>query len=142
MTPTLTRPRPAQEARAGRLLVAAGIAAIVAIGVVLGPGVHTRSVVQRLSVTNPSPYSLQIDITGVDHDGWLNLGTVGRDSGREFREVLDQGSTWVVRFRSGGHDAGEVVVTRADLERNGWELQVPQEVSERLMEANVAPSVR
>jgi hypothetical protein len=48
--------------------------------------------------------------------------------------VIDQGEVWIFRFRHWGDPIRELSLTRAELERNGWRLEVPDEVEERLQE--------
>jgi hypothetical protein len=55
-------------------------------------------------------------------------------------EVADQGREWVFRFSYGGVDAGELVLSRDRLARDGWNITVPSAVAERLRDAGVQES--
>jgi hypothetical protein len=94
----------------------------------------------QLRVTNPTVYQVEIDVRGADGGGWLALGGFRRESSRIAYEVLDQGRSWVFRFTYGGISAGEVDLTRAQLQRDGWALTVPPEVADRLRAAGLPPS--
>ena len=138
MTPTLTRRRPVPLRRAGgNLLVAAGVGAVALIGLVLAPAQQLPSFVSRITVTNPTPYHVEVDVRGAPDRGWLSLGGFAPDSTRSSYEVVDQGRQWVVRFSAGGREGGEMIVTRAQLEASKWRLQIPEIVAERLEEAGL-----
>src|SRR5439155_20525054 len=113
MTPTLTRPRPMQRNVGGHLLVGTGVAAIALVGVLLMPGLRVPNFVGRITITNPTAYGVQVDVAGPGRDSWLSLGGVPRESSRDAREGMDQGSTWVFRFPYGGCDGGDWLGSRA-----------------------------
>ncbi|MGH9280179.1 MAG: hypothetical protein ACRD12_19025 [Acidimicrobiales bacterium] len=140
MTPTLTRPHPLQHNLGGRLMVGTAVAVVAIVGILLMPGLRVPGFVD-LSVSNPSRYAVQVDVTGGDRAAWLNLGVVGRESTRDLREILDQGSTWVFRFSHAGRAAGELVVSRSQLRQDRWELAIPPDVAERLARSGVPASV-
>ncbi|MGH8975394.1 MAG: hypothetical protein ACRD0C_19590 [Acidimicrobiia bacterium] len=93
----------------------------------------------QLTIENPGAH--KIDIGDAGRDRWLGLGTVTREASRTFESVIDQGATWVFRFRSGGVDGGETVVSRDDLKSNRWHVRVPEQVDTRLTQAGLGPSV-
>jgi hypothetical protein len=95
--------------------------------------------VDRVSVRNPTPYTLEVDVTGADRDGWLPLGPVSPGGRLNLRDVLDNGDRWVVRVATAGVDGGEVVVSRDALERNGWVITIPDEVTNRLAANGAIP---
>jgi hypothetical protein len=86
--------------------------------------------VKSFTVVNPTPYDIGVEITDAQREGWLSLGDAEDRRATTFQEVLDQGGVWIVRFADG--EAGELRVTRADLERNGWRVQIPSEAEARL----------
>jgi len=101
-----------------------------------------RSAVRRLTVHNPTPYTVNVDVTGADRDGWRDLGAFARESERTVEELKDPGDTWVFRFSYGGLDAGELEVTTDQLDADGWTFTVPAEVGQRLRQAGVEESRR
>jgi hypothetical protein len=94
----------------------------------------------RVTIENPNVHNLEIDVGDADRDRWLGLGTATREASRTFESVIDQGDTWVFRFRYGGIDGGQVVVSRDDLKSNRWRVLVPEEVGTRLTQAGLGPS--
>ena len=74
-------------------------------------------------------------------EGWFDLGSVGRRT-RMVEEVVDQGDEWVFRFAYGGVQAGEIVMPRAELAKEGSKITVPPAVPDRLREAGVSESAR
>jgi hypothetical protein len=143
MTPTLTRPRPAQLRRAGRgLLVAGGVAILAVATAALVPGMRLPHFVRRVTIVNPTVYRMEVEVSRGPGDGWLDLGGISRESRRNVNEVVDQGERWVFRFRHGGADAGQLAVSRAELARDGWRITVPRHVGERLAAAGTPPSAR
>ncbi|MCA1708151.1 MAG: hypothetical protein LC808_34705 [Actinobacteria bacterium] len=143
MNPVLTHPRSQSSrlARVGELLIVLALAAAVVFALSrLGLG-DTASY-RRLTVENPSPYIINVDVTGAKRDGWLDVGTVRRENRQTFEELADPGDQWVFRFSYGGVDAGELIVSRDQLARDGWKITVPGQATERLREAGLSESSR
>ena len=67
-----------------------------------------------------APYAFDVEITGADRHGWLQLGEVDQRATTVFEAVLDQGSAWIVRLADG--EGGEVRYTRDELVRAGWRV--------------------
>ena len=86
--------------------------------------------VNRITVVNPTPYAFDVEITGADRHGWLQLGEVDQRATTAFEAVLDPGSAWIVRLADG--EGGEVRYTRDELVRAGWRVQIPTAVESRL----------
>jgi len=95
--------------------------------------------VDRVRIDNPTGYDIHVDIAERDAQSRLPLGVAGQRCTTEFQDVIDPGPTWVVRFTAQGRDAGELTVSRTELERDGWTVRVPDEVVDRLAAAG-APS--
>lgn len=96
--------------------------------------------VKALTVTNPSPYQVNVEVSPAGTERWLDLGAVGRENDRTIEELPDVGATWVFRFASGGVEGGRLEVTRTALRDAGWRLTVPPDVAERLEAAGLTPS--
>ena len=86
--------------------------------------------VERVTVVNPTAYDIGVEVTDGDRKGWLALGDARDRTATSFQEVLDQGDVWVVRFADG--EAGELRLTRDDLERSGWRVELPPGTEARL----------
>src|SRR5437660_1305588 len=65
---------------------------------------HTPSKVERVTIVNPTPYDLEVEVSGADRSTGLTLGAVDREQTKTIEAVIDQGDQWVFRF-SRGHDA-------------------------------------
>jgi hypothetical protein len=114
--------------------VAIGLAvvAVMVIGLVI---LQEPARVGSLTLSNPSQYDVVVDVTSKDRASWLPLAVVDVGTTREYQEVLDQGDTWVFRFRAQGADGGETAVSRKDLVAAGWKYTIPNDVIQRLQAA-------
>lgn len=88
--------------------------------------------VDRVTIVNGTEFDLGVEVTGPDRTGWLPLALVPAGSETVVEEVADQGAMWVFRFRHWGDPVGELSIARAELERDGWRVAVPEDVGERL----------
>jgi hypothetical protein len=142
VSPVLTRPHSqAAPARLGRDFAMLVVGGLLALALIIGlmAAVEGPTFVDRVSIRNSTPYTLDVEVTGADRDGWLALGPVSPGGRRNLRDVVDKGDRWVVRVSSAGVDGGEVVVSREDLERSGWVITIPDETTNRLAENGATP---
>lgn len=86
--------------------------------------------VERITVVNPTPYGVDVELSRTDHGPWLQLGEAEKRSTTVYEEVLDQGATWVVRLADG--EGGELRFTRAELVHAGWRVEIPAAMEARL----------
>jgi hypothetical protein len=145
VSPVLTRPRPqAARARLRREIAAVAGAAVVAVAVILGvsAAVEGPSYVDRLTVRNTTPYPIQVEVSGSDRDGWLDLGPVSPGERHDFGTVVDQGGRWVVRVSSAGRSGGQLEHGRDGLARRGWVVTIDDEVGNRLAANGLTPPAR
>jgi len=143
-----TRSRPSRADRPARTIgryvridavaIVIAIAAVLVVGTVLLDG---PARVDHLTVTNPTPYDVSVTVAPDADGSWLPLAAVDLGTTRQFRDVLDQGDTWVFRFRAQGHDAGDLSISRADLAASGWEITVPDAIVTQLrqLDAPLSP---
>lgn len=117
------------------LSVAIVVALTSVVGLSGGPGT-----VGRITVENPTPYALDIEVSPGTGTGWVSAGFVRQKSTAVVEEIADQGDVWVFRFDSQGQTGGEVRFTRPELEATGWRIVVPDDVATRLAEAGAPPS--
>ena len=96
--------------------------------------------VTALTVTNPSPYQVSVEVSPAGEDRWLDLGAIERESDRTIEEIPDLGASWVFRFTSGGVEGGRHEVGRAGLREAGWKVAVPRDVIEQFESAGLRPS--
>jgi hypothetical protein len=142
VSPVLTRPHPqTAPARLGRDVAKFLVGGLVALALIIGlmAAVEAPAFVDRVSVRNPTPYALDVQVTGADRDGWLALGPVSPGGRLSLRDVVDEGDRWIVHVSSAGIDGGEIVVSRAALERSGWVITVPDEATNRLAANGATP---
>lgn len=108
---------------------------------VVAPSLQVPAAVDRLSIRNPHPWSITVEVTNAHRDGWLRLGVAEPESTRAFEAVMDQGDTWIARLGYAGHEV-DVRLARADLEQSDWTVSVPDELARRLRGAGVPESPR
>ncbi len=116
-----------------------GLVAVLGL-VVVSRLVPNPAKVDRVTVRNATEYDLDVDATGGAHDGWTPVGIALARSDTEMKDVIDQGATWIFRFTGQGQDGGEVRVTRRELAANGWTLDVPASVGDRIRATGAPPS--
>jgi hypothetical protein len=87
--------------------------------------------VDHIAFQNDSSYDIHISVSnnGVDV---LPVGAALQHCTTTFEQVIDQGSTWHIRFRSQGRDGGEAIVNRTDLAGADWSYRIPDSVAEQL----------
>ena len=127
-----------------KVIITAVAAAVVAVGLLLAAQqlLPSTSSVRQITVTNPTPFHLEIDVTGVGKAHSVTLGAIGREQDKTFDDVIDQGDQWIFRFSSGTTDAGEMRIPRSELEQNHWKLKVSNDIGARLRTAGVPESPR
>jgi hypothetical protein len=123
--------------RADAVAIVAAIIGVMVIGIVLLSG---PARVGHLTVDNPTDYDVSIQLAPSANGPWLPFAVVGLRSTRDFQDVLDQGDSWVLRFHAQGQDAGDVTLTKADLQAADWHLTVPDTVVQRLQQLGVPTS--
>ena len=120
-----------KQTRAGKkVLKVIVVVALLWLAACAGPPAR----VDRITIVNPTGYDLDVDVAGPERDGWIPAAIVEAGSERVAEEVIDQGEVWVFRFLHWGDPAGELSVTRAELEGDGWQVEVPEEVEARLQQ--------
>jgi hypothetical protein len=94
-------------------------------------------------MTNPTSYDVEVRATDAKHVDWILLGRIKRGETRSEEQVDDLGKLWIFRFEYPGPVfGGELRLSRDELARNSWTVQVPQTVERRLHDAGIAPSPR
>jgi hypothetical protein len=96
--------------------------------------------VDRVTIVNRTAYKLDVQVTDGDRDGWLPVAIVDGGSDADSLGLVDQGDVWIFRFLHSGDPVGELILTRAELERNDWQVEVPGDVEDRLRALGRAPS--
>jgi hypothetical protein len=136
---TAVRPQPpgaGPRSRGRPWELAVGLAAAL---LAIGPLVRGPRFVPKLTVVNPFPYTLSLDVTSEHRDGWMGMANVPADSTHTVQDVVDHGRVWVFRVQTQGASGGEFRITRAALSRAGWRFTIPSEVELRLRTRGVTP---
>ena len=131
-----SRPRWLRAAPAALVVIAVVAVALgVCSGVTRLPGS-----VDRISFENPTVYDLDIEVTGRDRDGWVLLGTAQAGETTTVEDIPDQGDLWILRLGAQGKEAGELRLTREQLERVRWTVSVPRWIADELKAKGAPPS--
>lgn len=133
MTSTLTD-LPATGLKRSRITVAV-VALIAATAVVLyalttmltGP-----AFVDHIVVRNPTRDSIDVYATGQARDGWSSIGNVEPRGTTTAEQIIDQGATWILQFRSAGIVGGELRISRSQLQRSRWTISIPARVEAQI----------
>jgi hypothetical protein len=96
--------------------------------------------VDQITIVNSTNYDLDVDVTGREREGWLPVAIVKPRSENIVQEVIDQGEVWIFRFMQRGDVVGDLSLTRVELERSGWRVEVPEQVEERLQQLGRPPA--
>ncbi len=123
--------------RADAVAIVIAIASVLVVGVVLLDG---PARINRLTLTNPTEYDVSVQLASSADGAVLPLAVLGQRSTRDIRDVIDQGDSWVFRFRAQGQDAGDLTITRDALAAAGWQVTVPATVTSQLQALGVPPS--
>jgi hypothetical protein len=113
------------------LLIVIGVLVVSMVQLVRGP-----HFVHQVRVANRSNLQIDVDVTGANRDGWLSMAIARPNERVTTRDVVEQGDSWIFRFRASGHEGGEVRVSRERLVRAGWTIEIPDRVIDRLEGAN------
>jgi hypothetical protein len=97
------------------------------------------SFVDEVTIVNDTEYSANVDVTGKRRDGWLGLTVVQPQSTITVEEVIDQGAVWIFRFDYVGKYDEELEISRSELERDDWTIEVPHSFEQRLRDLNFPP---
>ena len=114
---------------------------IVAVMVTVSPRLFVDPPrIDQLSFENQTNYTMEVEVTGAQRDGWLLLGTAERGATTIAPRVLDQGDAWIFHFESQGLDGGELPLSKDDLVRSGWRVVISNAIGNRLASQGASPS--
>lgn len=134
--PTAVRPAGSPTTRPGTAKGLAGAVVIVAAATVIFVGlsrlVAPPTFVDRLTFVNPTEYDLDVEVTDSERKGWLAVGTARKNQATTMEDTIDQGEVWIFRFAAQGQDGGELRMSRSQLERDSWTVQIPAQISATL----------
>ena len=122
------------------LVVLIVVTALVCVGMTLA--LRNPDVVDHVTIDNPGPIAVNVDVRSAPDGERLILPTVAAGTRATSDDVLDQGDNWVFGFSAGGIDGGTVGISRAKLADDGWRLVVPDAVIERIQNGRFVPADR
>jgi len=134
---TVVLPTPGRRRRSGasvsraRAVGAAG-AVLFAVFALTNVAFDDPTFIDRVSFENQTDYAIRIEVAGADGSTWMPLGVATQHCRTSFDLVIDQGSTWQIRFFAQAREGGQVSVERGDLERSDWTFQIPASVEAEL----------
>ncbi len=139
--PVITARQTSTEERIGAGGVITIVIAVIIVVIALWSGLFSPPHhLDRLTLQNPYDWTTTVDARRAGGEGWTSLGTGGPHVKREYREVLDVGKSWELRFHTPGGVAVTMVVPRQQLKANGWTLTVPPSLATAAREAGLPPS--
>lgn len=97
------------------------------------------SFVGEITFLNETDYPAHVEVSDASREGWLNLTIARRDRETTVQEVIDQGEVWVFRFVYAGKHEQELEVSRSELVRSAWTIEVPQSFGDSLRRLSVEP---
>lgn len=112
---------------------------LVAVAALAGWSCSEVSFVEGITIVNDTDYPVNVSVKGDGEDGWLFIATSKERSTHEVDRVIDQGERWIFRWDYGGVHAEQAEITRAELERSDWRVEVPQSFAEALREMDLPP---
>ena len=115
------------------------VAAVGACVLLGGAACSDVSFVDEVTIVNDTEYPANVDVTGKERDGWLELTPVEPRSTTSVEDVIDQGEMWIFRFDYLGKHEEEVEISGRELARNDWSIEVPQSFEQRLRDLDVLP---
>jgi len=81
--------------------------------------------VPALTIDNPTPYDIRVDVRSGDSNSWTVLTSARQHCAASVESSIDRGDRWVFRLRAQGRAAAEIEVSRSDLERANWHFAIP-----------------
>lgn len=114
-------------------VIAAALASLVITSVIW----HSPGRVSSITFRNPTEYELLVSAGRADSVATTPLVLVKPGTTRQVNDVIDMGDQWVLQFRAQGHDAGEVVLRRDELQATDWFVTVPARIGQALHDQGV-----
>ena len=97
------------------------------------------SFVDEITFVNENDYPAHVEVSDDSRQAWLGVTTARRGEETTVQEVMDQGDIWVFRFDYGGKHSEELEMSRAELVRTDWKVEVPQSFGDALQRLGVEP---
>jgi hypothetical protein len=140
MSPVLSRSRSAQlRPSSERYVPLVAIVVTVLVCFLVSTKLEAPDTVSQITVANSTPWAATIVVASAPGQDTVAVGTVEGKQTRTFNSVLDRSKQWVLTFTY--LDVSEqLTTTRADLARNGWQVDVPANFGSRLQREGIPPT--
>jgi hypothetical protein len=126
---------PRQRPRTPFVLGAVAVLAVLLISQFLA----APHVVSRVTIDNPGDYGALVEVADAQGHDWFPIGTIERHGSTSFEQVYDVGNTWRFRLSAQTVGLGVIKVSRAQLERSNWHVEIPTRIGDTLRERNIKP---
>ncbi|MDQ3766933.1 MAG: hypothetical protein M3346_06260 [Actinomycetota bacterium] len=97
------------------------------------------SFVDAVTIVNQTDYPAHVDVSDASREGWLSLALAQADAETVVPDVIDQGELWVFRFEYGGRHQEQLELSRSDLVKTDWKVEVPRALEDSLQELDIEP---
>jgi len=94
--------------------------------------------VPRITVDNHSGYALLVEVSDGQGGSWSPVGTISRNGSTSLEQVYDVGDAWQFRLTAQTVGLGTVRVSRSQLERSDWHVDIPRRLGDTLRARAVA----
>ena len=97
------------------------------------------SFVDAVTIVNRTDYPANVDVSDASRKEWLGLGFARADAETVAQDVIDQGEVWVFSFEYAGRHEEQLKVSKSELVKADWKVDVPQAFEHSLRELNIEP---
>jgi len=95
--------------------------------------------VPRITVDNRTGYGLLVEVSDGHSSGWSPIATVDRTGATSVEQVYDEGDVWQFRLTAQSVDLGTIRLSRSQLERAGWHVEIPARITDSLRTRDIEP---
>jgi hypothetical protein len=94
----------------------------------------------HVTVVNPTDYDIDIAVHAPESSSVAVFGRVERGSSRTQPHLIDPGDDWVLTFRRGAADLGELRLSRDELDDLDHRVEIPPEVTRTAQDLGLTAS--
>ena len=141
MSPTDVSTRPTRAGSRAPLIALLVVAAIAGLALlrVVSVAMAPPDYVDDVTIVNKTQYGVDVDVRSSDTAGRLLLGRALPGTNTARSQVLDAGDVWIFSFLRAGVEAGEVQLTREQLDAADWHVTVPDAVIATIEQSGQLP---
>jgi hypothetical protein len=129
MPSTLIRTANPPQRRA-RTLLAMALLVVAVTGLLVSASRLVRGprFVDQLTVRNPTGFVVDVSASDEQGNGTVPIAALEPHSTTVIESVIDPGDPWILDFRIAGRRVGTQRVSRAQLERDDWRVEIPDAI--------------